>query len=175
MMKSLSIGILILGCCLAAVAQMGSTPNQTPPASTPSTFPQDQTGQTPANPTQPSDPSAIPPDISARPIAAQSSQASNFQTSVQGCLSLSSDGNFTLADNSGTRYQLRGDSSQLGAFVGTMIAVDGTITTSSGSAGAMASPTSSDSPGSPASGRQLSVSNVRKISDSCATSSTTTK
>jgi hypothetical protein len=79
-----------------------------------------------------------------------------------------------VADNSGTSYQLRGDSSQLGDFVGTMVAVDGAIT-SSGSAGAMASPTSSDSPGSPSAGRQLSVSHVRKISDSCATGATTTK
>jgi len=29
MKKSLSLGTLILGCCLAAAAQMGSTPNQT--------------------------------------------------------------------------------------------------------------------------------------------------
>jgi hypothetical protein len=93
---------------------------------------------------------------------------------VQGCLSRDADGKFMVADNSGTSYQLRGDSSQLGDFVGTMVAVDGAIT-SSGSAGAMASPTSSDSPGSPSAGRQLSVSHVRKISDSCATGATTTK
>jgi len=142
MKKSLSIGTLVLGCCLAAAAQMGSTPNQTPQASTPSTFPQDQTGQTPANP------SALPPDTSAAPSAAATTayEASNSQTSVQGCLSRDADGKFMVADNSGTSYQLRGDSSQLGDFVGTMVAVDGAIT-SSGSAGAMASPTSSDSPG----------------------------
>lgn len=174
MKKSLSIGALVLGCCLAAAAQMGSTPNQTAPASTtPSTFPQDQTGQTQANPATPTNPSAMPPDTSAAPTADQSSQAGNSQTSVQGCLSRGSDGSFTVADNSGTSYQLRGDSSQLGDFEGTMVAVDGTITSSS-SAGAMASPTSSDSPGSPSAGRQLSVSHVRKISDSCATSATTT-
>ncbi len=172
MKKSLSIGALVLGCCLAAAAQTGSTPNQTPPVSTPSTFPQDQTGQTPANPASPSNPSAIPPDTSATP--GQSNQASNSQTSVQGCLSRGSDGGFVVADNSGTSYQLRGDSSQLGDFVGTTVAVDGTIT-SSDSASAMAAPMSSDSSGSPAASRQLNVSRVRKLSDSCAGGAATTK
>lgn len=165
MRKSLSIGTLVLSCCLGAAAQMGSTPNQIPPASTPPTFPQEQTGQSPTNP------SAMPPDTSAPPTADRSSQASNSQTSVQGCLSRGSNG-FVLADNSGTSYQLRGDSSQLGDFVGTMVAVDGTIT-SSDSAGAMASQPSSNSLDS--AGRQLSVSHIRKISASCATSSPATK
>lgn len=66
MKKNILIGTAVLGCCLAAVAQTGSTPNQTSPMSTPSTFPQDQTGQTPANPATPSNPAAIPPDTAAQ-------------------------------------------------------------------------------------------------------------
>ena len=65
MKQTFTLGILLLGCCLAAVAQTWSTPNQTPPSSTPSIFPQDQTGQTPSNPVTLADPSAIPPDTKA--------------------------------------------------------------------------------------------------------------
>ena len=56
MKKILTLGTLLLGCCLAVAAQTGSTPNQMPPSSTPSTFPQDQTGQTPSNPANPNGP-----------------------------------------------------------------------------------------------------------------------
>ncbi len=177
MKKTLSLGTLLLGCCLAASAQMGSTPNQTPPASTPSTFPQDQTGQAPANPSTPADPSALPPDTSASGQMSRdhASQASNSQTTtVEGCLSQSSDGNFTLADNSGNSFQLRGDISQLNSFIGEQVRVDGISIPSSGAgAGAMSSSTSSTStsPTGAAATQQLSVSNVHKVADSCSTSS----
>ena len=62
MKKSFTLGTLLLGCCLAVVAQTNQTP---PEASTPPTFPQDQTGQTPSNPATPSNPSQLPPDTSA--------------------------------------------------------------------------------------------------------------
>jgi len=170
MKKVLSLGTIVLGCCLAAAAQTGSTPNQTPPMSTPSTFPQDQTGQTPANPATPSNPSAIPPDTSATPMGQTADQASaSSQASIQGCLSRGSDGNFMLADNSGNNFQLRGDTSQLSGFVGNQVRIDGT-TSSSGGAGAMSSPSSTDSSSTSADAtKQLNVSSVHKLSDTCTT------
>lgn len=169
MKKVISLGTIVLGCCLAAAAQMGSTPNQTPPASTPSTFPQDQTGQTPSNPTSPSNPSAIPPDTSATRTGQTTDQASaSSQASVQGCLSRGSDGNFMLADNSGNNFQLRGDTSQLTGFVGNQVRIDGT--TASSEAGAMSSPSSTDSSGaSSGATKQLNVSSVHKLSETCTT------
>src|ERR1700687_1255687 len=133
MKKTLTLGTLLLGCCLSATAQTGSTPNQTPPVSTPSTFPQDQTGQLPSNPATPADPSAIPPDTNAPgrmthdQAKDQASPASSSQaTTIQGCLSQSSQGNFMLADNSGNKFQLRGDTSKLNSYIGKEVKVDGT-------------------------------------------------
>lgn len=168
MKKAFTLGTLLLGCCLAAVAQAGSTPNQTPPTATPPTFPQDQTGQTPSNPTSPSNPSAIPPDTSATGQASQQTgdQSSNSQiVSVQGCLSRASDGNFKLASNSGSNFGLRGDDSELNSYVGNEVSVIGRPVPNSGStAGAMSSSTSDPSA---AGGEQLSVTHVRKVSDVC--------
>ena len=162
MKKTFTLGVLLLGWCLAAVAQTGSTPNQTPPMSTPSTFPQDQTGQTPSNPATPSSPSAIPPDTSANGPTASNSQT----TSVQGCLSQSLDGSFLLVDNSGNSFQLRGDTAQLKDYVGKEIRVNGmAMPDSASTAGAMASSTS----GSSESSTQMSVNKVHKVSDSCPT------
>jgi hypothetical protein len=174
MKKTLTLGTLLLGCCLAAVAQTGSTPNQTPPSSTPSTFPQDQTGQTPSNPAPPGDPSAIPPDTKAPgQMANQATQASNSQaTTVQGCLSQSSEGNFVLADNSGNNFHLRGDTSQLNSYIGKEVRVEGIATNNSRSpAGAMSSSTTSSGSSSGAT-TQFSVSSVHKVADTCTTAST---
>jgi hypothetical protein len=171
MKNVLTLGTLMLGCCLAATAQMGSTPNQTSPASTPPTFPQDQTGQSPANP---ANPSAIPPDTNAPGrmgdhATDQSSQASGSQmTTIQGCLSQSSAGNFMLSESSGNSFQLRGDTSQLSSFIGKEVKVDGTASTGGSNAGAMSS-----SSGSGSSSGQFSVSKVHKVADSCATGSST--
>jgi hypothetical protein len=133
MKKTLTLGTLLLGCCLAAVAQTGSTPNQTMPSST-----------------------------------ASNSQA----TTVQGCLSQSSEGDFMLADNSGNNFQLRGDTSQLNSYIGKEVRVKGIAMTNSGSpAGAMSSSTSSSGSSSGAA-TQFSVSNVQKVADTCATAST---
>jgi hypothetical protein len=175
MKKILTLGTMLLGGCLAVAAQTGSTPNQTPPTSTPPTFPQDQTGQIPSNPTTPSDPSAIPPDTSASGQMSRdhaTDQAANSQTTtVSGCLSQSPDGKFILADDSGNSFQLRGNTSQLSSFLGKQVKVDGIATTNSGSAGAMSSSTSSTTPSG--SSTQFSVSDVHKVADSCASSTPT--
>ena len=169
MKKSLSLGTFVLGCCMAAAAQMGSTPNQTPSASTPPTFPQDQTGMTPSNPTTPADPSAIPPDTSAsghRNQTADQGSSNSSQASIVGCLSRGSDGSFMLADSSGISFQLQGMSAQLGDFVGKQVRVEGTSVTKT--PGAMSSSSSTDSSGASSGAKKLTVSNIHKVSDTCA-------
>jgi hypothetical protein len=162
MKKTFTLGTLVLGCCLVAVAQTGSTPNQTPPSSTPSIFPQDQTGQVPSNPAVPADPTAIPPDTKASGRVANSQASNSQETTVQGCLSQSSVGNFMLVDNSGNNIQLRGEASQLNSYLGKEVRVDGIAMPSAPSAGAMSSGSSSGAT------TQFSVSNVHKVSDVCA-------
>jgi hypothetical protein len=162
-MKSLALASILFCCTLLATAQLGGSNQQSPPSSTPSTFPQDQTGQTPSNPTHPSGPSAIPPDTSA---TGESPASASAQTAVTGCLNRGADGNFTLADNSGATYQLRGNQAELAALVGNQVKVEGS-STAAAKAGAMAQP--SDASGNAAaSERWLSVDHVTKISDQCA-------
>jgi hypothetical protein len=167
MKKTLMFGTLLLGCCLAAVAQTGSTPNQTPPASTPSTFPQDQTGQTPANPATPAAPSAIPPDTSATGMARDHAKASASEPSdspvadLEGCLSQSSDGAFMLVDKSGNSFQLHGDRSKFNSYLGKQVRVDGIA--GSSNPGAM-------SGSSAGAATAFNVSDIHKVSDACATS-----
>jgi len=84
---------------------------------------------------------------------------------VEGCLSQTSTGDFMLADNSGNKFQLRGESSQLASYIGNEIRVDGTAASKpASSAGAMSSATG-DAPAA----RQINVVNVHKISDTCVT------
>lgn len=145
MKKTLNLATLVLACCLAAIAQTGSSQDQTSPSSNPSSYPQDQSGI----------------------AAAQGSQA-NLQTSIQGCLSQSPEGNFMIADKSGNNFQLRGDSSQLSSNVGKEVRVVGTAMPNSGSAaGSMSSGSSQGTV------TQFSVSRVHKIADTCATGSST--
>jgi hypothetical protein len=67
------------------------------------------------------------------------SQTSAGQTSVEGCLQ-GSDGNFTLADSSGTTYQLNGDTSKLSKHVGNEVQITGSTSGStSGSSAASSS------------------------------------
>jgi hypothetical protein len=177
MKKTLTLGTLLLGCWLAAVAQTGSTPNQTPPMSTPPTFSQDKTGPTPWNPTPPVDRSTFPPDTKAPGQSESSSQASNFQaTTVEGCLSQSPEGNFMLADNSGSNFQLHGDTLRLKGYIGKEVQVEGTAMSNRGAPpSAMASPSSDSSGSSPGAATQFNVSKVDKVADTCATGSGTNK
>jgi hypothetical protein len=169
MKKSLTLGTLLLGCCLAVVAQTG----QPPAASTPSTFPQDQTGQIPSNPATPSNPSALPPDTSATGQRSSDSTepSSANATTAQGCLSQSSDGNFILADASGKQFQLHGDTSQLASYIGNEVRVDGTSMTGNATgASSMSSSTSSDPASASSSAAQFRVTEIHKLSDACAAS-----
>ena len=102
------------------------------------------------------------PNSSSPQTSTQTSQTStDSSTSVQGCLS-GSNGSFTLTDNSGTTYQLAGDTSKLSEHVGHKVEIKGT--TSSSSAGS-----ASDSHKAAGGGAQptLTVTSMKHIATSC--------
>ena len=88
--------------------------------------------------------------------------SSTNQTTVQGCLSGSA-GGFTLTDNSGTAYQLAGDTSKLTDHVGHQVEITGTTAVSG------------EAPGAPsaAAPARIDVSSVKHISSTCASKSDT--
>jgi len=143
----LTLGTLLLGCCLAAVAQTATDPER------------NQSGEAPANPA-----------TAGQSISGQSANPadSSQATTLRGCLSQSSDGNFMLADNSGNNFQLRGDTSQLSIYIGKEVQVHGIGINSSGTnAGAMSSDATGTSAGI---AKQFTVNDVHKVSDTCASS-----
>jgi hypothetical protein len=175
MKKILTLGTLLLGCCLAVVAQTGSTPNQAPQGAAPSAYPQ---VQTPSEQASPANPSALPPDSNAPGQATQEKAADPAKqtatsqiTTVQGCLSQSADG-FMLADKLGKNYQLGGNTSQLAGLVGKEIQVTGRTISNGSAPGSMSSDSSAEPAGALA---QISVSKVRKIADVCSAASATGK
>jgi hypothetical protein len=116
-----------------------------------------------SNPPQ-STPSTLP-QAAANPSETSSQQASNQPSTLEGCLSQSSDGGFMLADASGNNYQLRGDTTHLNAYLGKQIRVEGMAIPNTGtSAGAMATSSGSSSGGT----NQFSVNHVHKVADTCA-------
>ena len=95
------------------------------------------------------------------------SSGSSDQTTIQGCLSGSS-GNFTVTDSSGNSYKLQGDTSKLSDHVGQEVKISGKDLSSTSSSGF---PSASKDPASSAQGsRGFDVSDIQKVSDSCATS-----
>ena len=86
--------------------------------------------------------------------------ATSGQTAVEGCLQ-GSNGTFTITDNTGTTYQLEGDSAKLSKHVGHQVQITGSTS------GSGASSTNSSAGGSPT----LTVSKVKHISASCANTS----
>jgi len=69
-----------------------------------------------------------------------------------------------LADNSGNNFQLRGDTSKLTGYIGKQIQVHGMVSTATSSA-AMSS-----NAGAAGAAKQFTVSDVQKLSDTCASS-----
>jgi hypothetical protein len=170
MKKGLTFGTLLLGCYLAASAQLRSTvpgaENQTPPQSTapihsqeplPSTVP----GAENQTPLQPSDQATLP--------------SSSHMTSLQGCLSQSQAGNFVLADISGNSFQLSGNTAKLAGYIGNQVKVDGIALPARSGAGSMSSPASTDSGSSSGTTAEFSVSKIHKMAGLCATGSDTSK
>jgi hypothetical protein len=126
---------------------------------------------------------------------ANSSQSSSntSQTTIEGCLAGSS-GSYTLSDNSGKTYQLRGDTSKLSDHVGHQVRLKGSetgasasATTSSGASAtantgssgsnppsSSASPSGASSPsGSASAAIQFDVKSVKHVSEHCTTPSST--
>jgi hypothetical protein len=86
--------------------------------------------------------------------------AMSHHASVEGCLQ-SSNGSYTLTADSGTVYQLTGDTSQLREHIGHEVRITGTMPESSA--------TSTPSPATPGPSQQtiLAVQSVRHISKTC--------
>ena len=149
MTKTLTLGTIVLGCSLFALAQTSGY-YQIPSRSSASGFSQDK-----AYPGSSADPIA-PPAMSANQSASQ-------KTTVQGCLSQPADGIFMLSDASGNHYQLNDKPSRLNQYVGKEIRVDGfglLFRTSDSFPGALAA-----GPSGPT--QQIDVTRVRKIAERC--------
>src|SRR5438105_4643876 len=97
-----------------------------------------------------------------------SSPATGQNSTVQGCLSSTSDTNFTLTqDQTGMVFTLSGSADQLKAHVGHEVAITGQQ--ASGSAASSTTPDNSaaSSTSSNASGNTIQVSDVKMIADHC--------
>ena len=159
MKKTLTLGTIVLGCCLVAFAQYS---NQAPSGSSTSGYSQDQAGPSQSYPSSSADQMQSYPSGSAD--QSYSEQSANQKTTVQGCLTQSADGNFMLADTSGNVYQLNDSSARLGLFVGQEVRVDGFgIFNSEANLGAMASSANQRA-------QQIDVSRVHKVAESCQSS-----
>ena len=93
-------------------------------------------------------------------------QSASGRTTVEGCLQ-GSGGNYTLTDNSGTTYELEGDTSKLSEHVGHEVRITGSTTSRSSS--------SSATTGTTAAGTQqptLTVQSLKHISKTCKSAST---
>ena len=161
------------------------------PASTPPTLPQSQSQPSPDQNT--SSPSSTMPstDQSSQTSSSQSSMGSQSEGSAQkieGCLSQGANG-FTLADASGTTYNLTGDTSKLSSHVGEQVEVKGMPASGSaasssaspstpasdnasaqGQASAAGSNAGGASSAASASGQSFTVHSVKRVSKTCSTS-----
>ena len=154
MKKTLTLGTIVLGCCLFALTQTSGY-YQLPSGSASG----DSRNQSRGHQGSPAD--QFQSYSGDDPMAMSANQSAKQKTTVQGCLSQSADGLFMLSDPSGNSYQLNDSSSRLAQFVGKEIRVDGFGLYNSSSAvpGAISA--------SPISAQQIDVSRVRKIADSC--------
>ncbi len=98
-----------------------------------------------------------------------SSSGTSSQTKVQGCLQ-GSNGNYTLTSDTGTTYQLQGDTAKLSKHVGHEVEITGTSSGSS-AASSPSSGASSSSAGTSGASQTLDVSNVKHISKTCSNTS----
>jgi hypothetical protein len=133
-----------------------STDQQQPSTTSPSSTDQQQ----PSNPS----PSMPQSDQSA---SQTSSMGAGNEQKIEGCLSQGANG-FTLADASGTTYNLTGDTSKLSSHVGEQVEVHGTPSSSPSSAA------SSQTAGG-ASAQNFDVKSVKRIAKSCSTSGTSSQ
>ena len=95
--------------------------------------------------------------------SAQTGGAGTGQTTVQGCLQGSS-GSYTLTSDSGTAYQLQGDSAKLSKHVGHEVQITGSTYGTGSSSCAMSANAGASTGGSQ---QTLTVSDVKHISKTC--------
>ena len=104
---------------------------------------------------------------------AESSSSGSNQT-VQGCLEQSGS-NYVLTADSGTKYQLQGDTSQLSAHVGHEVQISGSTASAqppAAAAGEAGSSSSSSAGSSSNSNHQtLTVSSLKHVSNTCSSGS----
>ncbi len=199
MKSKLVLCSMVLGCSMGLMAQQSSAPGSAP-GTTPPTFPQDQSqqqtspdrqvGSQPGQMGTQTSPSSAP-DQTATPDQQDPTSTTKSQTGqmdngkseqkqkVEGCLS-GTDGNFSLTDKSGMTYQLQGENSDLSKHVGQEVRIEGMVSAaSSASSSNSSSPSESSASSSPtsssSSGNTLMVHKVKKISDSCSTSTSPSK
>ena len=99
--------------------------------------------------------------------SSQTGTEASGQTTVQGCLQ-GSNGSYALMADSGTSYQLQGDTSNLSKHVGNEVQITGTPS-GAGSSSNATSPNAGTSTGG--SQETLMVNNVKRISKSCGNTS----
>jgi len=116
--------------------------------------------------------SQYPQSSSSQSGTSESSGQASGQATVQGCLQGSS-GSFTLTSDSGTTYQLQGDTSKLSKHVGHEVAITGSAsaagasTPSSATSPSSTSAGASTSAGTSGSSQTLNVEKVKHISETC--------
>ena len=170
MKSKLILCSMVLGCSMGLMAQQSNTAPGSSPGTTPPTFPQDQSqqqvGSQPGQVGSQPNNSTTATDDQMGQQSSQTGQMGNSKSSekqkVEGCLS-GTDGNFTLTDKSGTSYQLQGENSELAKHVGQEVRVEGMASASTSAA----SSSSEASPSGASSANALTVSKVKKVSDSC--------
>ncbi len=87
-------------------------------------------------------------------------------TTVQGCLSSSSNGTYTLTDKNGNAYMLSGDTSKLSEHVGHEMKITGT-TTGSATAGTQPSGNNEDVGNGSTAKKTIQVTSFKHISKTC--------
>lgn len=164
MKSKLILCSMVLGCSVGLMAQQSDAPGSTPP-----TFPQDQQSAQPSGQmgTRSSSPTA---DTQGQ--MGQDTSKSADKKKVEGCLS-GTDGNFTLTDKSGVTYQLQGENSELAKHVGQEVKISGMASASGSSASdsSAASSSAGSQSSNAAGGNALTVSSIKKVSDSCSAGS----
>ena len=159
MKKTLTLGIVVLGCCLFALTQTSGYYQLPSGSSAGHSQSQSQSYQGSS-----ADQLQFYPGSTADPPAMSANQSAKQKTTVQGCLAQSREGMFILSDASGRNYQLNDSMSRLSQFVGKEIRVDGFgLFNGDAVPGAMSLDLSAT--------QQIDVTRVRKIADKCQTRS----
>src|SRR5215471_9619391 len=97
-----------------------------------------------------------------------STSGTSGETTVQGCLQGSS-GNYTLTSDTGTTYQLQGDTSKLSKHVGHEVEIKGATSASSSAVTSSGgtNPSTSTSTSTAGGSQTLNVDKVKHISTTC--------